>query len=230
MTIRTKLTLNVVIVILIIACVAVTSIIGMGFVKSRLQDLTQRSTPFQMRTVEFQRAIQGTTADLVKVATARNRKDFGVFKVEAEKSLSEVQAGQTALKALSGDAQVEAYGELSGIASELSTITEGRLKADEEALAADHGITGKLLEASARLKELDVEIAKLREKGRDLTDQAKTDWDRKMADLEPKRDAARAKLAEVRDSSAEAWKDLRKGAQSAYDDLDKAFRDASREF
>ena len=70
MTIRTKLTLNVVIVILIIAAVAVTSIVGMGFVKSRLQDLTQRSTPFQMRTVEFQRAIQGVTADLIKVATA----------------------------------------------------------------------------------------------------------------------------------------------------------------
>jgi chromosome segregation ATPase len=81
-----------------------------------------------------------------------------------------------------------------------------------------------------RLKELDVEIAKLREKGRDLKDQAKADWDRKMADLETKRDAARAKLAEVRDSSAEAWKDIKQGAQSAWDELDKAFRDASREF
>jgi TolA-binding protein len=81
-----------------------------------------------------------------------------------------------------------------------------------------------------RLKELDAEIAKLREKGRDLTDQAKTDWDRKMAGLETKRDAARAKLAEVRDSSAEAWKDVQKGAQSAWDDLDKAFHEASREF
>ena len=81
-----------------------------------------------------------------------------------------------------------------------------------------------------RLKELDAEIAKLHEKGRDLTDQAKTDWDRKMVDLETKRDAARAKLAEVRDSSAEAWKDVQKGAQSAWDDLDKAFHEASREF
>jgi TolA-binding protein len=82
----------------------------------------------------------------------------------------------------------------------------------------------------ARLEELDGEIAKLREKGRDLKDQAKADWDRKMADLETKRDAARVKLAEVRDASAEAWKDVQKGAQSAWDELDKAFRDASREF
>lgn len=82
----------------------------------------------------------------------------------------------------------------------------------------------------ARLKELDAEIAKLQEKGRDLKDDAKANWDRKMADLEMKRDAARVKLAEVGHSSAEAWKDVQKGAQSAWTDLDKAFHDASREF
>jgi TolA-binding protein len=82
----------------------------------------------------------------------------------------------------------------------------------------------------ARLNELDGEITKLREQGRDLKDQAKTDWDRKMADLATKQEAARAKLAEVRDSSAEAWKDMQKGAQSAWDELDKAFHDASRKF
>ena len=51
-----------------------------------------------------------------------------------------------------------------------------------------------------------------------------------MAELETKRDAAHAKLAEVGHSSAEAWKDVQKGAQSAWDELDKAFHDASREF
>ena len=82
----------------------------------------------------------------------------------------------------------------------------------------------------ARLQEMDARIAELREKGRDLKDQAKANWDQKMADLETKRDAARAKLAEVGQSSAEAWKDVQQGAQSAWDELDKAFHDASREF
>lgn len=81
-----------------------------------------------------------------------------------------------------------------------------------------------------RLKELDAEIAKLRERGNNLKDEAKADWDKKMADLETKREAASAKLAEVGHSSAEAWKDIQKGAQAAWDDLDKAFREASREF
>ena len=81
-----------------------------------------------------------------------------------------------------------------------------------------------------RLKELDAEIATLREKGRNLKDEAKVKWDQKMADLEVKRDAARAKLVEVGQSSAEAWKEVPKGAQSAWDELDQALRDASKEF
>lgn len=82
----------------------------------------------------------------------------------------------------------------------------------------------------ARLKDLDVEIAKLREKGSDLKDQAAATFEKKMAELETKRDAARAKLAEVGQSSAEAWKDVRKGAESAWDELDQAFREAASEF
>ena len=82
----------------------------------------------------------------------------------------------------------------------------------------------------ARLNSLDAEIAKLREKGRDLKDESNVNFDRKMADLEVKRDAVRTKLAEVAKASGDAWKDVQKGAQSAWEDLDKAFRDASHEF
>ena len=80
------------------------------------------------------------------------------------------------------------------------------------------------------LTSLHPKIAKLREKGRDLKGDAKVKWDQKLADLETKRDAARAKLAEVGKSSAEAWKDVQKGAPSAWDEMDKAFHDASQEF
>jgi LPS O-antigen subunit length determinant protein (WzzB/FepE family) len=82
----------------------------------------------------------------------------------------------------------------------------------------------------SQLNELDAKIAKLRENGSELKGGVKVKWDGKMAELEMKREVARAKLAEIGQSSAEAWKDVQKGAQSARDDLDKAFRDASREF
>ena len=81
-----------------------------------------------------------------------------------------------------------------------------------------------------RLKELDAEIARLRDKGRELTGDAKAEWERALPELQAKRDSAHAKLAEVRQSSAEAWLEVKKGAQSAWDDLDRAFHDASKKF
>jgi TolA-binding protein len=79
-----------------------------------------------------------------------------------------------------------------------------------------------------QLDELDAKIVTLREKGNNLKDDAKVEWEQKMTDLEKKRETARAKLTEVGRSSAEAWKDVRKGAASAWDDLEKAFRDAAK--
>ena len=99
--------------------------------------------------------------------------------------------------------------------------------------AAEHSQQAKedfVKSLKARLTELDAEIAQLREKGRDLKDEAKANWDQKLADLEIKREAARAKLDEVGTSTAEAWKDVQQGAQSAWDELDKAVRDAAGEF
>ncbi|MEW5744027.1 MAG: methyl-accepting chemotaxis protein [Nitrospirota bacterium] len=158
MTIKTKLTLNVVIVTVIVAAVAVTSFIGMGSVRSKLHYLTERSTPFQMRTVEFQRVIQGATADFTKVGVSRTREEYKTCRAEAEKSLAEVRKTQGALEALAGDARMETADELGRVAQELFTITEGRLKAEEEALAAAATIAQRLKETSQRLRELDSKI------------------------------------------------------------------------
>ena len=82
----------------------------------------------------------------------------------------------------------------------------------------------------ARLKELNIRIAKLREKGHDLKGDAKEKWARSMEDLEAKRDVAEARLAEVRESTAEAWEDLRMGAQVAWKEMENSFHEASKEF
>ena len=86
MTIKSKLTLNVVIVLGVIVTVVLASVIGMGFVKSKLFDLTEKSTPFQTRSMELQRAIHAATADLVKVGSATSQSELQAFKKEAESS------------------------------------------------------------------------------------------------------------------------------------------------
>jgi hypothetical protein len=80
------------------------------------------------------------------------------------------------------------------------------------------------------LADMDIEIAKLREKALALKDEAKTRWNERMADLKAKQEAARKKLDELGASTGEAWGHLEKGAQSAWDDLQKAFQAAAKEF
>ena len=176
MTIKSKLTLNVLFLLAIVAAVATTSVIGMGFVKSRLKYLTERSTPFQVRTVEFQRAAQAAIADLIKVNAARTKQEFAGYRQESEKSLAATKATQDALASLSGDSSADTYDELSGAARDLFGITDNRLKADEEAMAAKQAIMLKLREADTRLKELDKKI-------RGIQQQSVTSYSRSMEEM-----------------------------------------------
>jgi hypothetical protein len=80
------------------------------------------------------------------------------------------------------------------------------------------------------LAEMEVQIAKLHEKGHALKDEASTRWNEKMADLKAKQKVARDKLDELGTSTGEAWGHLEKGAQAAWDDVRKAFQEAAKEF
>jgi methyl-accepting chemotaxis protein len=158
LTIKTKLTLNIVIVLVIIGAVATTSVIGMRFIKNKLYYLTERSTPFQMKTVEFQRAIQGVTADILKVSASNNFEKYKNNRSEAEISLSEVNKIQNELESLFGGVKMETYSELNKIAQELFEITEGRLRSEEDIIAANSSISQRLKDSSSILRQLDENV------------------------------------------------------------------------
>ena len=163
MKIKTKLTINVLVVVLVIAAVSVTSIIGMGSVKQKLVYLTERSTPFQIRTLEFQKAVQTVTADLARTSGANRTADYRSYRGETEKSLAEVTKAEAVQAALKGTSKEETTGELKQIATELFTITEGRLKAEEEAAAASETVSAKIRDAASRLKDLDRKVRGLQQ-------------------------------------------------------------------
>ena len=80
------------------------------------------------------------------------------------------------------------------------------------------------------LADMEVQIAKLQEKGRALKDEAKIRWDEKMADLQAKQQVARQKLDELGTTTGEAWGHLEQGATSAWEDVSEAFQAAAKEF
>jgi methyl-accepting chemotaxis protein len=164
MQIKTKLTLNVAMLIIIVTGVAITSVVGMGFVKNNLTHLTKRSTPFQIRTMELQRSIQQSTTDLVRLAAARDSATFSSLKSRVEQSLSAVNKCQENIAALSSNSTENAAEELKLIFTELTEITGSRIKANDEAQKANQEITRKLGEAASQLKNLDRQIKELQGK------------------------------------------------------------------
>ncbi len=161
MTIKSKLTLNVVIVLGVIVTVVLASVIGMGFVKSKLFDLTEKSTPFQTRSMELQRAIHAATADLVKVGSASSRSELQASKKEAESSLDQVKAAEEALEKLVSGKKIGTYEALASQAQEILGVTGERLNTESEAVAANNEVQAKVDDLSNRLKGLDQKVRSL---------------------------------------------------------------------
>ena len=157
MKIKTKLILNMVIGAVAVWSIVITSIFVMNFIKGKLSYLTQKSTPYQMRTIEFQKELQGAVTDLVKVNAARDAKEYQTFKTDAEKSLTAFKSSQQALEELS-NSKLGAEEELAGIATELFNAANARIDSEKAASEAAGKVTQQMKDSSARLKELDKRI------------------------------------------------------------------------
>jgi methyl-accepting chemotaxis protein len=160
MTIRTKLTINIFFVIAIVAAVVVTSIMGMTTVKEKLRFLTQRSTPFQMRTAELQSAIKGVSAELAKVGTVRTSDGLKAQRKVVDAYLEELKNAQEALEQLSGD-RYEAHAAISQASGELFGIIEARLTSEREALESKQVVIGRLKSVTDRVTKLSHRVDKL---------------------------------------------------------------------
>jgi len=160
MTIRTKLTLNVILGAAVVLAVAGASLLGVGRIEQRLARLTTHSTPLQLRTLEFQRELQAATTSLLQLTSATDSASFAHLRSEAQSALREARAAGEALHALSGEGGggVEP---LERVYGELQAVVGDRVQAEGEALAAGHA-TAQALEAALRtLRELDDRIKDL---------------------------------------------------------------------
>ncbi len=157
MKIKTKLILNMIIGAVAIWSIVITSIFGLTFIKNKLSYLTQKSTPYQIRTIEFQKELQGAITDLVKVNAARTVEEYKLFKGEAEKSLTTVKSAQQALESMS-DNKIGAAEDLGLIAEELFTAASSRISTGNAATEANSRIALRMKESSANLKDLDKRI------------------------------------------------------------------------
>ena len=137
------------------------SVVGMGFVRSKLFDLTEKSTPFQTRSMELQRAIHAATADLVKVGVVATAPELKTYRQEAEASLAQVKQAEEAVETLLSGKKIGAHGELEREALALFGVSEERLKMEEGAVAANNQVREQLKGVTTSLNVLGQKVAAL---------------------------------------------------------------------
>lgn len=160
MTIKAKLIANVLVTAAIITAFSAASFFSMRFLQDKLTYLTEESTPFQIRTIELQRELQGAISALLTLNGADSPADLKRSKAEAEKKLARVAAVQQLLEQ-HHNATPGLTGELGQAAQQLFAATDERIKSGDAARTAGKR-AGELTEqAAARLKELDSSLRNL---------------------------------------------------------------------
>lgn len=160
MTIKTKLIANVLFTATIIIVISLASFLSMRFLQEKLSYLTEKSTPFQMRSVELQRELNGAITALVKVNAARTMSEYTTLQAEAAKALIIVENTQNSLRKMStGTHDVSA--DLGKIARELFTAVKERIESNDAATAASAKMLQSMKESSAHINDLDVSIRNL---------------------------------------------------------------------
>lgn len=162
MTIKTKLITNVLLTAVIIVGISLVSFSSLRFLQQELADLTEKSTPYQLRTVELQRNIQSCITSLLKVNAARTLQEYLTARAESEITLEEARRTGELLQNLSGESTGMSVAEaLKQSASELFAAAETRIKSDITASETSQKAARLMSVSSTRLKELDQNIRDL---------------------------------------------------------------------
>ncbi len=160
MTIKGKLYLIMAVTVVGILAIGGSSLIGMNVVKSKLNILTEKSTPYQLKTIELQRAIQEHTSGLVKLSTSQTSAEFATARGEVEKSLESATALAKDLASFTDAAGSSGLEQLAAITTEIIAVTDSRLKAEDAGRAADQAMKAKLQQIAQRLRSLDSSMRK----------------------------------------------------------------------
>ncbi|MBI4681709.1 MAG: methyl-accepting chemotaxis protein [Nitrospirae bacterium] len=162
MTIKKKLFINMLLTVTGFILIAGFSLVGMKFVQRNITALTERSTPYQLKMVELQRALQEHTANLLKVTSSASLDDFNTAKAESEKTIGEAKKVSGELDAFkSGITGQTDIGELLRITDDIVKVTQDRLKAEEETKTASSITMAKHNDIAKKLRDMDSSIKKL---------------------------------------------------------------------
>jgi methyl-accepting chemotaxis protein len=161
MTIKQKLSVNIAVISVMVAVLVIVNFYGTDVVRNKLFYLTERSTPYQLKSIEYQKAAQGAIGALIKVSSSGTMKELDANKSDATKALEDVKAVRDRLEKIAGKADNKTYDDLRSVADNVAQTTKTRIEAEEASLNTNQEIVQKLKAASLKVAALDSKIKTL---------------------------------------------------------------------
>jgi len=161
MNIRTKLAVNTASLVLINGVIVGAGVWSLSRVQQSVRDLTERSTPYQTRTLDLERSLQGAMAALTKASTARNSEQLKADKAAVNTAIEDARHAEQTVAALSGGGFTNVSGELDAFAAQVFPTIEESILASDSAGDASRQVSARLADMSRQLKDLDSRIRAL---------------------------------------------------------------------
>lgn len=162
MRVGQKLNLNTGIILVLMLLIGATAVIGIKFIRGKVLELTQKSTPYQIRVFNLQRALQLHASNLLKAAASDSIEEFKKTSANANESLAEeIQAADDVARLSGKDSSSNS--EISDVTKSVFQMTEKRLALEQSTTASMENLRGRLVQASQRLSSLDDNIRRLQQ-------------------------------------------------------------------
>jgi methyl-accepting chemotaxis protein len=142
------------------AFIASAAVIGIRFIQKSIFTLTQKSTPYQVKTFNHQRALQSHAANLLKVAASDSLEEFKNNSARSTESLAEEIKAADDLTKL-GSSRNYDHERFTEITKAIEGITNKRLLLQRDTVASVATMKQNLANASGKLQSLDASIRKL---------------------------------------------------------------------
>jgi|GEM_PF-3406964 len=164
MTIKRKLLFNTMLTLFGIIIIGSVSCIGLKEVKEKIYSLTEKSTPFQLKTVEFTRALQEHMIKLFEVSAVKSDKELLKEEQELVNSLNIIRDISSQLFRLRGGDEKSTSSmvfEVEKVTNESISIVRERIKAEKRLSEASEQAQSKLNLNSKKLRQLDLSMKEL---------------------------------------------------------------------
>lgn len=162
MKIRHRLMLNSSIILVLMAVIGASAIVGINFIQKNILLLTQKSTPYQIKTLDHQRALQAHASNLLKLAGSESVEEFKQNSALTGESLAEeINSAEELVKL--GSTSDYAANAITENTRLIQDMTQKRLQLQQETQSVVQSMRGSLGDAAKQLQGLDASVRKLQQ-------------------------------------------------------------------